>query len=378
MNNGLSLLNHDIIYEIIKNLDYKSSKTFLLSCKKIYNIYLTHDIYYNTLFIYQIFKHFHLKTYKIQDYITSNQDEKYKCYLCINKIYNHFYLHKFSSIIDFIIFLIENSSNNKNTHLLTFNILLDFCKFYYIKPLLSNSVLNRNNISINDMKYIITFCSIDQLKIILNKYTIHSSIISYSIQEIIDIHIKCKTVNTVNKINLLINYLFYKYCFNNKFSQIDDLYFHKILSNLIKYQFNNYFNYIFLKVDKYKNDLEYNILLNESIEYDNITAFEILLNHFKIKNNIILDTDFINLNINPNSIEIICKKGNLKFLIYIINNILHFRINYTVYIASIINGLKFHINFNCIKNEFRKNFLNYFENNNYISNENFLLIQNLF
>lgn len=370
-NNILNLLNCDISYEIIKYLDYKSSKNFILCSKKTYNMYISYQDYINTLFIRQIYKHFYLKPKKIKN-IQINKNDKNNCYTIINKIYNHFCLHRQSSIIDFIIFLIENTSelqNIQNTEN-TFKMLLDLCKFHHVKPLHSKSVWNRHNISISDMKYIITYSSISQLEIILEKFNIHSSIISYSIQEILEINNKCKNINTINKINILINYLFYKYCFNNKFNQIDNLYFHKIITTFIKNHLHNYFNYIFIKKDKYKNKLEYRILLDDCIEYNNFKGFKILFKEYN------LDNELTYTNINTINLENLCVKGNVDFLIYIINNILKHTINYLDYINSIINGLKIY-NINNNINDDNIIIIDKFQECKYINKDNLFRIKNL-
>lgn len=365
--NCIKHLNCDIIYNIIKFSDYKSSKNFLLTCKYIYNEYDSHISYFYTLFLKQIFKHFHLKPKLLLSLNT--YDKKSTSYITMNKIYNYFYYHNHSSIIDFIIFIIEHnenfcnnskkrieidisSSNSKNSILKEtspiFSILIDMCKFNFFNPLSSKSVWNRQNISINDMKYILTYCNINQLNIILNKYPIHSSIIAYSIHEILEDHIKCKKFITAHKIQLLINYIFLKFCFNNKFNQIDNMYLHKILNSFIKSNQTNYFNYIFLKKNKYNISLEYQILLNDCIQFDNLNAFKIILEEYYQSSN-----DFANSNkkipnymISCDNLQYLCKKGSFEFVTYIYTDCLKNIMNTEIYINSIISGLKEYITLN--------------------------------
>lgn len=332
-------LNSDIIYNILQFSDYKTSINFLLTCKFVYGEYLVSLCYYNTLFIKQILKHFYLKSYV---YVTlSHQQESL---VILNKIYNHFYNHRNSSFIDFIIYIIENVEKYDDNSLPVLSFFIQNCETYCSSKYSKHSI-NRFNISINDLKYIIVHADLKQLEIILKNFQkpIYAIIITQSIYEIL-LNSQYKKLVIVNKINLLTDYFFHKFYKNDKFNTIDDLYFHKMINYLIQYDYSTNINYIILKKIEYNLQLDYPSLFDTCIRNNKYNIFKILIkeyHHDTNINNISLLTNLFPF-ILSDQLEYLCKKGSFVFVADLISNFFKHKINLDINIKAITNGLIFY------------------------------------
>lgn len=350
----------DISIDIIKYLDITDIAKFFRLSKEFYQLYLDNNDYFNKILINRILGYFYFER-KLNFYDNGqNESQRVSQHDIQNilkillKTHRHFRYHRCSHKVDFLSYMIENDLDSDRL----FEYYANFCNFEYkynidnLTRIITADTDEKKNtdelshVSLLDMKYILTYSNNNQLKIMLRIFTIPVSILTYIIDELVLVD------GNDQKINLLIDYMFYKFCFGF-FDAISKSYIHKMISNLIKNKKTKILQHFFINKRKYfkgNSTLDYQELVNEIISLRDKTHLKMLLNELKIDNDRFV-TDGINpmfVIINTHLIIKICKDAEFLYLKNIVDDILGECINYDLYVQSICEGLQY-INLNEIE-----------------------------
>ena len=327
----MKALPYDVAERILIQLGPNTDtiiNVFML-CKATYNWYnkQTKKILCNSVLqFFQIY--FDDKTYRYDHPYKLILEQKWRkklltSYSQLMSLYNHFYYHPYSSVSDFLIFLNENQSNES----CLFELFCELCKFenkmfrhhYYVPFIIPyvgntmvNSVCDRKTISVNDMKYLITYSNNTLLSIILRKFVLTVQFISELINEML---VNQPHVDDT-KLNELITYVVYKHCFP-QFSVSDNAWFQSIILQFIFHNKVSALKQIMFLKHRYHIDLNYHVLINKSIECDNLKILKIF--HRSNRETLITVT--------PKSFRIMCETKQLNCLNYIVARMLGHTIN---------------------------------------------------
>lgn len=340
------ILCFDIFLELIKHLDIIDICNLFMVTKCVYKkIYLNNKDYFNKFIINKILKYFNFyrrlnidnienkEKYPIEN---KRKDEISNICCILMKTYKHFKYHRYSYKIDFLLYMLENDLDND----ILFEYYANVCDYNsdYRNRYNYISNVNVNNVSLSDIMYIFKYSNNNQLNIILRNFTLPIKILDFIIDDTLIHSYKDK------KIFLVIDYMFYKYCFGF-FDNVDKIYINRIIINLIKHKKTNILKFFLQKKKIYfkgSETLDYQEIVNEIVSIQDKTHLQLILNELKYDNRI-----FENKSINKVYIVIkscfiknICKQGNFKYLKYLTNEILGGFINYKLYIESICQGLE--------------------------------------
>jgi len=331
-----TIINMDLLDQIIKHTDHKTIINILLSCKKTFNIYKNNKTYFNAKIIKSImndFDYFNF-TFKIDDSMQISKN--------LLNIYNNLKTIKHKHRL---IYIVKNKLES-----------LELFKFF------TNDYIHK--LSEFDVLYIITYCNIDHLNIFLRSNNVSCELI---LNAIIDRY-KYNDLYFNNIVKIFIQYIFFKYHFN-KFSQENNLTFHNILLFLIKIGNKECVEYIIChKKNKYKNKLNYQLLVNYCIELKDIYFLNTLVKEIQVDN--LANTDKVYVSIHYKYIYNLSRDGAFWYLQYLIENFIGYNINANLYIQNICDGLNDNI---YISNETGILLLD-----EYLTNENKLYINSYF
>lgn len=366
-------LNFDTLEHILNFCDIQSIYNFLISSKKIYQIYLSNKNYIDRIISKKILEHFNLNFTgnNVYKHILYNKNSfivhKQLCFLY--KKNGNFDDHRIADYLKTLINIIneptlfnESNDSNHNYNLQNdtqlFNFLLDKCNFkFWIKE---KDSTNRNILSSNDIEYILIHGSIYIVNNILSKFYISSGIITQCISTLITQHNISDEIHVITKIHKYIKYLvvknFQKLSLKTQlvnpyyiFDTETDMYFHEIIMILIKHNKIKIIEGILLLKRKYKLQINYDKLINYTVELDNIKILKMLykenrLDYFNSRESeheIIYSSNF-NVKVSNYTITTFFELGTLKSLPFIINNNLFGNINNKI--TFICNGLTRYFN----------------------------------
>lgn len=318
--NVIKYINFDIFTNILRYLDYESIKQFILTNKIIYNYYQNNKRCVSLIVIQKIDEKFCIRCLKKGDELAGKKIDNVS--MTYNKVYNQFKRQKCINLTDIIVYLVENKYNGS---------------IYMLKKLISNSELRvyDDNISMNvishtDMIYLLVYSNVEELGLLLDKFTVPISILSYGVQEIV----YNRKGDYRKKLYKLINYICYKYCYK-KMEYMNNMYIHKILVYFIRTNEKNIIKYFLEKKRYYKNELTYQTLINECISYESIGCLNLLIREMEYDSKLLK----IYITIDRAVIEKVVKKGSFYMIKYVIENLMGNFINMNGYITSICNGI---------------------------------------
>ena len=331
----------DIFYNIIHYLDIEDIINLLISSRSVY-IYRR---YVKRHFINRILSYFYLDTMNESQVILHESNDTQDIISGILlKIYMHFKNNRHSSKVDFLIFMIEKKLDS----LVLFKYFASKCSFVYVFNEASNTNTITNTItdvndnsflskmSIDDIKYILVYCCIDQLNIIFEIINVPMTILYYTIGEIYN---DPDIINKIEKVKLCINYIFYKHCFGD-FNHQDYGYLHQIIMIFIYNNQTDMLNYTFQKKDVYMKTgepLEYQYLINKCIDIQDKTNLDIIIDQHRMDNERLrlIGKTPVFVIINTHIIIKICRNGSFYYLKYIVDKLLGNQINNNLYIEDI-------------------------------------------
>lgn len=272
------IIPYDIVDTILTYLNYKDSKNFLISSPQIYHDYRYCRHFY-TVFIKKVCEHFSsLSKLKI-NYKSLADQELSVIYSDINKLYNNFYIHKHTSLSEFLIYLCDNSQDSS-----LFEMIISHC--YFSK----NGDYIYNALRADDITYLLTFY--DNLSII-TKYIYIDAVILLNI-------IKYKIMNKkVHDTLYLINYLLFKHFFRySRFIEdiITDIVCELIKSNDIENI--NLLDSLYRKRKYYKFKLNYQKIINACMQQKHVDVIIVIYNNMMEQENrdpILITSDYIRL-----------------------------------------------------------------------------------
>jgi hypothetical protein len=379
---------YDIFEKISNYIELEDVVNFLLVNKTIYeNIFLQHNYYCNRIFAKKILTSCGFDTIHYGKFADKTK--------ILFEIYNYFKNHKGSGRSDFLMYMIDNAK----TDLEVFNLFASKCIFrnIYTNAIegtvlqdtinnttnntvnnttnntvnntvndVTNTIINTDDemrtfvysgiygrnitiidtidplISFDDMKYMMSHCSNDQLKILFSIFDIPISIISYTINEILMRNCILNKRDELDSIlKTFVKYIFVKHCFGS-FSTFDNTYIHSIILCLIKYKRTNILRYFLSKKRRYMmrgNTLDYQYLVNNCVENLDKIHLQILLDENRrdnqsgifVKSYVIINTHFI---INH------CKNAKFDYISFLAEKYLGRAINTHIYIDSICQGIE--------------------------------------
>lgn len=361
---------YDIYLHLNKFIDIQSFRNLSVTCKSNYNIYCINKRYIDKTNISNIFKIFDLcaNTCLIKPLNKLTNEEIKDLNLQLNSIYNKFYKNKYTSIADFLVYLLQQKSF-KNSNLL-FETFISQCSYknsitrhsVNISEQFENylkfdyySSESRFYLTSTDISYIIKYCDLKQLDIVLNWIKFPMGLLSYLVKDLL--HNESIQPLVDKKIMKIIDYMLYNYC-SFGFVEYDKMYFDSIINELIIYKKENdkqkktaLFMYILQKKQKYGFPLDYQAYINSCLESINLSILKLLISELKEDNKILEQK--IQIIILPILIKKICENGNFDFLKYIIFKMLGRIINLHKYLSALCDGIStYYIN---NKNEFKFN-----------------------
>ena len=331
-----TIINMDLLDQIIKYIDHKTLINLLLSCKKTFTIYKNNKKTVNLKIINSIMHKFNYYNF------TFNTDDSMQISKNLLNIYNNLDTIKHRHRL---IYIIKNKLES-----------LELFKFF------TNDYIYK--LSEFDIQYIITYCNMDQLNIFLRVNNV-------SCKTILDAIIDRYNYNDLyfnNIVKIFIQYIFFKYHFN-KFNSENNSSFHNILIFLIKTGNKDCVEYIICdKKNKYKKKLNYQLLVNQCIEIKDIYFLNKLIKEIQFDN--LANTDKVYVTIHYKYIFNLSRDGAFWYLQYLVENFIGYNINANLYIQNICDGLNNNI---YIQNESGILLLN-----EYLTTENKLYINSYF
>lgn len=334
------MLCFDIFIELIRYLEISDIYNLCIVTKCIYRkLYLENKSYFNKILINKILYYFHFNRRLILD-----QNDINNTYCVLMKTYKHFKHHRYSYIVDFLLYMLEN---NLDCDIL-FEYYANLCDYKYeYKNMLK---IDLNSVSLSDIIYIFKHSNNNQLNIILRNFIIPIKVLDFAIEDML--------LDNLDdwRFVLIIDYIFLKYCFGY-FDKNCKVYIHNIIMNLILHKKTKLLK-IFLKNKKkyFKGNetLDYQDLVNKITDIQDKKHLQLILNELKYDNENFFtnETTYNYVIIRSSLIKKLCKQSDFEYLKYLVDEILGNFINYKLYINSICEGLEmlFLINPEKIKN----------------------------
>lgn len=301
----LNILHFDITLKILYFLDVKSALSLFLTCKYTYTMLQEHIV--TKVLIEKLLTKLRLTKTNVRTFTYTKEilNDLYKIHSRFKKC------HKSQNIVDKIHYTIENNLSNA-----TFNILLS----------------QKFNISNEDLEYIILHCTYLQLKLVIQELFVPRICLQHALQ----------SLESLPKIQCLLDYMFYKFAFPNFDSDgqdtLDTVCLHFIKQNNIQS-----IKYVIMKSKQYNHDINYQFLLNSCIVHRNLS----ILKHVS-KSATQDNSEYV---IHTSNIYWLCVNGEFDILDYVIRTHLTRLMNNELYHEIIFEGLR-----NCNKPISEKNF----------------------
>ncbi|NDC95387.1 hypothetical protein EB118_10850 [bacterium] len=305
----------DIFYKIAECLDYLSLTRFIVSSRRNYTFYKQNMNYLNNLLIQKVKRHFYL------DLHTGD-------ILVYSKLYKYFKNHRGTEYADILVYIIEAGMTCESSSAI-FNELLNKCQ---IKHRTYNGVQGRHLVSYQDIKYMIAYSKKSHFLGLINHFIVPCSVIAYSIKQLLFTEKKSQIVDY--KISLLIDHMYTKHCIRS-FSEVDLIFVHTIIIELIKRRKVELIRHFFKKKSLYRVTMAYQIVVNELISNEVIEVFGLVKDHMDFDS---LITDVVVI-IDKSLLRTLAQRGSLWTLRCVITNFLGNAINNSTYINAIKSGL---------------------------------------
>lgn len=332
MKHSLNYASFDVLTMILHYLDLRDSLRFIVSCKHVYSEYKSNKRWVDTYLTHKIYRYFGFT----RDRLLVTPGLIRDCF----GLYNHFKNHKYSDRVDFVFYLIEK--NIESLHL--FQSILSECVFREttsltaldqlssMQTLYRSRTISSNIISTNDLQYILTYCTTDQLRIILKKFTVSCETLANTISDIIN------QPDRYDKIKLYIDYILYKHYFKQFHREIDRRYFNYICVHFIKRNNTSNLQTLFAKYDNYNiRTIDYQFFVNKCIEMEDTENLSFLVNHCHERNMQTSQKTYIV--IPKHYITTLSKRHSFDYLQFLIDNHIGTNINTMTYVYSICQGL---------------------------------------
>lgn len=340
------LKTQDIYLHINKFTDIRSIRNLSVSSKFNYNIYKQNQRYIDKQNIENIFSYFNLSCdIFIKSLNKLSNEELYIINIQLNKLYNHFNRNRYTSLPDFLSYIVERKLDESD---ILFETFIYACTFKYnimknvqtvfnfsnIQEFFSNSYISRFILTSSDCQYLLKHSNLKYFDIILKSITLPAGLLSFIVKDIL--YNESILQNVEKKIMKIIDYFLYHYC-SFDFSENTSMYFNGIINELIEKNKLSLFMYVFKNKQKYGFSLNYQSLINKCLDKQNLKILKLLIIELKEDNKILENK--VQISIFPESILKICENGEFVFLHYIVTKMLGQLINLQKYIVSLCDGI---------------------------------------
>ncbi|NBU33950.1 hypothetical protein EB118_03025 [bacterium] len=241
----------------------------------------------------------------------------------LGELYKHFRHHKSPDYIDILVFLTE--SNKVQQQESFFGELVRKCR---LKTRVIKST--RDCINFPDLKYILSYSTIEQFTCILDHFVVPCSVISYCIKQLF--YAKPKTAQC--KAKHLIDHMFIKHCLR-EFSEADGMFLHAVLLDIIRHRETDLVLYFLQKKNMYRVSLSYQIIVNELLKLEYIEVIQAFYDEMRA-DAVVRDVRVI---IDRDILRRLAERGSFKLLEIVIELFLGNAVLLQTYWGAIRKGL---------------------------------------